>query len=131
MAARDLEDYTLDMQQSEAPQIEPYSEETKEILIGKAKIKDDSQWISWWYLLRYLWRILDVSGRIFICTLFWISIGGVPLTVIISIESVMFLTLSIYTGKWEFLFGIVAMVISFTDGMCVYVMYFFVICISV
>ena len=128
---RDLEDYTLKRKQREIQQTEPHLEPTKTVLTdgdGKKNKRDHCKWISWWYLFRYLWRILDVSGRIFISTLCWICIGGVALTVIISIESVMFLSLSIFTGKWELLFGIVAMVVSLTDGMCA--MYFFVICIS-
>ena len=85
--------------------------------IFSRNIKDHYQWISWWYVLRYIWRILDVSGRIFICTLCWMAIGGVSLTVIISVESVFFLALAIVTKQAELLFGIVALVISLTDGM--------------
>ena len=80
-------------------------------------IDDHYNWISWWYILRFLWRILDVSSRIFICTLCWMSIGGLSLTLIISIESVAFLILVFKTKQWELLFGIVALVISFTNGM--------------
>ena len=45
------------------------------------------------------------------------SIGGVSLTVIICVESVAFGSFVFVTKRWEILFGIVALVISFTDGM--------------
>ena len=78
--------------------------------------KDHYRWISWWYILRLIWRILDVSSRIFICTLSWMVIGGYALTAIICIESVVFLGLTLKTKHWELLFGIVALVISLTNG---------------
>ncbi len=38
------------------------------------------------FLFRLLWRVLEISNRIFVCTLLWINIGGFGLIIIIGIE---------------------------------------------
>eukprot|EP01084_Bolivina_argentea_P045866 84417_1 len=75
------------------------------------------KWISWWYILRLIWRILDVSSRIFICTLCWIIIGGTWLTIIISFEFITILIISYNTKQWELIFSIVALVVSYSNGL--------------
>eukprot|EP01083_Nonionella_stella_P076149 207352_1 len=68
--------------------------------------------ISWTFVCRYIWRILDVSSRIFICSLVWLFIGGWYLFFIIIFEGLALMCVCIYTKRFEFLFGIVAMVVS-------------------
>eukprot|EP01083_Nonionella_stella_P224632 799474_1 len=68
--------------------------------------------ISWSFVCRYIWRILDVSSRIFICSLLWLFMGGWYLFIIIIGEGLGLLCICIYTKRFEFLFGIVAMVVS-------------------
>eukprot|EP01084_Bolivina_argentea_P047435 87409_1 len=38
------------------------------------------------FLWRLFWRSLEISNRVFVCTLLWINIGGFGLIIIISIE---------------------------------------------
>eukprot|EP01083_Nonionella_stella_P141912 438103_1 len=68
--------------------------------------------ISWSFVCRYIWRILDVSSRIFICSLLWLSMGGWYLFIIIIGEGLELLCICICTKRFEFLFGIVAVVVS-------------------
>eukprot|EP01084_Bolivina_argentea_P207659 354257_1 len=68
--------------------------------------------ISWSFLIRYLWRIFDVSSRILIASLLWIVLGGVQLSFIIAIEVVVTLVLCLCTKRWEFLLSVVAIVVS-------------------
>eukprot|EP01083_Nonionella_stella_P204964 746817_1 len=81
----------------------------KIIVISKAKHFNG---FSSWYVLRVLWRFLDITSNICIMTLIWIAMGGVALTFKVAVESVAFLFICIRTGQWEFLFGIIGMVIS-------------------
>merc|ERR1712228_223128 len=38
------------------------------------------------YLLRTFWRFLEITNRIFVCTLIWINLGGLALFTILIIE---------------------------------------------
>eukprot|EP01083_Nonionella_stella_P021578 59810_1 len=68
--------------------------------------------VSWTFILRYLWRIGDVSSRILIVTLLWLVLGGAALSIILATESIIILTISAKTKRTEFLFGMVATVVS-------------------
>eukprot|EP01084_Bolivina_argentea_P019950 37121_1 len=78
------------------------------------------KWISGLYLLRVIWRVLDVSGIIFIRTLCWLVIGGTTLTIIIGIEAIGFVFISLKTKQWDLLFGIVAL-IAVNDSFPMYI----------
>eukprot|EP01083_Nonionella_stella_P020799 57700_1 len=87
------------------------------INLGCCKLNPKShyKWMQWWYMLRVVWRILDVSSRIFICTLCWIIMGGTALSIIICCEFVFVLVISYRLSQWELIFGVVALVVSTTN----------------
>eukprot|EP01084_Bolivina_argentea_P281213 481109_1 len=68
--------------------------------------------VSWLYVCRILWRIFDVSSRIFICSAIWLSLGGFALIIIISFEWAAVLIICTVTKHWEFLFAVVGIVVS-------------------
>eukprot|EP01084_Bolivina_argentea_P240547 404081_1 len=72
--------------------------------------------ISWKYICRYIWRILDVSSKILITSLLWLALGGYYVSFIIICEVMVFLIICIKTRRFEFLFGVVAMVISRSEN---------------
>eukprot|EP01084_Bolivina_argentea_P273700 466289_1 len=72
------------------------------------------EWISLFYVLRVIWRVLEITSHIFLLSLIWLIIGGYILTFKVIIESAVFLGICLYTGQWEFLFGIIGMVLSTT-----------------
>eukprot|EP01083_Nonionella_stella_P223467 796392_1 len=69
-------------------------------------------YINPFYMIRFIWRVCDVTSRIVLMLLIWYIIGGTYLAAIILFESILFLALCICTSHWELLFGIVALVIS-------------------
>eukprot|EP01084_Bolivina_argentea_P303117 523273_1 len=69
---------------------------------------------SWTYLFRIMWRILDVSSRLFIMILTWLVIGGWALAIIILVEFTLILFICIMTKHWELIVWLVATVISMT-----------------
>ena len=80
------------------------------------------QWLStrsfsWLYIFRVIWRILDVTSRLFTMLLIWLVIGGLSLGIIIGFEFILFIALCIKTKHWELIFGIVALVVSLTPGL--------------
>eukprot|EP01083_Nonionella_stella_P047777 127896_1 len=77
-------------------------------------LSDRFLWISLLYMLRALWRILDVTSHIFLMALIWIAVGGTALTVKVAIEALAFCILCWRTQQWELLFGVVALVVSTT-----------------
>eukprot|EP01084_Bolivina_argentea_P066460 121139_1 len=89
----------------------------KSIVIIKAKklnFKFERKCISLFYMLRFIWRIFDISSQIFLMTLIWIAMGGVILTIKVVIESFLLLVICITTKQWELLFAIIAIVVSTT-----------------
>eukprot|EP01083_Nonionella_stella_P015413 43122_1 len=77
-------------------------------------VSDRFLWISLLYVLRVMWRILDITSHIFLMTLIWAAIGGTALTVKVGIEALAFCILCWRTQQWELLFGVVALVVSTT-----------------
>eukprot|EP01083_Nonionella_stella_P047776 127895_1 len=77
-------------------------------------LSDRFLWISLLYILRVIWRILDVTSHIFLMTLIWVAIGGTALTVKVVFEALAFSILCWRTQQWELLFGVVALVVSTT-----------------
>ena len=43
-----------------------------------------------WYLIRFIWRFCDVSCRIFMLGLIWLSMGGTALFLFIAFEAIIF-----------------------------------------
>ena len=80
-------------------------------LVGYLRIKAFSdQWkstrsFSWLYIFRVIWRILDVTSRLFSMVLIWLIIGGLSLGIIIGFEFISFIVLCIKTKHWELIFG--------------------------
>eukprot|EP01084_Bolivina_argentea_P227147 383651_1 len=70
---------------------------------------------SWLYIWRVIWRILDVTSRLFIMILTWLVIGGVSLVVIICLECAVILAICVKTQHWELIVNIVASVVSLTE----------------
>eukprot|EP01084_Bolivina_argentea_P148558 259681_1 len=71
--------------------------------------------ISWLYLIRYLWRIFDVSTRIFIASLIWLGLGGYYLFISLIIETVILLVICVCSKRSEFLFSVVTIIVSKSD----------------
>eukprot|EP01084_Bolivina_argentea_P299141 515625_1 len=63
------------------------------------------------FFYRHLWRIFDVTTRICILCMIWISIGGWFLTIYICFEFLLFLLISMKYGKYEILFQLVGIMI--------------------
>eukprot|EP01083_Nonionella_stella_P106237 306279_1 len=68
--------------------------------------------VSWSFIARYIWRVFDVSSRIFISSLFWLVLGGTYLSIAVVCDCIVILIICAISGRFEFLFGIVAIVIS-------------------
>eukprot|EP01084_Bolivina_argentea_P055346 101480_1 len=64
-----------------------------------------------YYAMRKLWRMLDVTSRIFILSTIWISVGGYFLSIYLFFEFVVLLIISWRLGKFEVLLGIVGIII--------------------
>eukprot|EP01084_Bolivina_argentea_P240171 403557_1 len=86
-------------------------DKAKSLSFRKSKIKTFSC-ISWLYVARYFWRILDVSCRIFASALLWLALGGWYLFLYFIVESLIFISVCIKTKRYEYLFGMVSMTIS-------------------
>eukprot|EP01084_Bolivina_argentea_P140984 247770_1 len=71
--------------------------------------------LSWLYVFRVAWRILDLTSRLCIMILTWIVVGGVSLTAIILAEFITILVICIKTKHWELIISIVAVVVSLTE----------------
>lgn len=67
--------------------------------------------ISWYYIRRRVWRVGDITVRIFILSLIWVSVGGYFLSFYIAFEFFFFLYLSIKFNKFEILMGLVGSII--------------------
>eukprot|EP01084_Bolivina_argentea_P215368 365621_1 len=87
----------------------------KVTLFIETKIHDRLFFVSFAYATRVIWRILDMSSHILLMTLIWITIGGTALTVKVCLECVIILAICIKTNQWEFVFSVIATVISTTS----------------
>eukprot|EP01083_Nonionella_stella_P273320 927085_1 len=94
------------------------------IYVGQSDAPDDLQLFgyhikiksfSWSYIYRVLWRVCDVSSRIFMMTLIWLIMGGFSLSIIVGFEFSVFLVICIRTKHWEFILGVVSLVVSLDD----------------
>eukprot|EP01083_Nonionella_stella_P273319 927084_1 len=81
-------------------------------LFGREGQGIDIKSFSWSYIYRVLWRVCDVSSRIFMMTLIWLIMGGFSLSIIVGFEFSVFLVICIRTKHWEFIFGVVSLVAS-------------------
>eukprot|EP01084_Bolivina_argentea_P055348 101483_1 len=64
-----------------------------------------------YYAMRKLWRMLDVTSRIFMLTTIWVSVGGYFLSIYLFLEFLVLLIISWRLGKFEVLLGIVGIII--------------------
>ena len=63
-----------------------------------------------WYFVRvFMWRLLEVTTRMFLCTLMWINLGGFALTIILMIEFV-YLSFACYKLKTIDFYGAIVYV---------------------
>ena len=86
-----------------------------EFISADFKFKDKFPFIyfHWQYFVRVIfWRFLEITGRINLCVLIWINVGGLSLSIILSIEILICLILClfeksyvtyicIYTHQWS------------------------------
>ena len=112
--SQESKDYELDL-----PRIGSHNSATPQVEKEKSRMlwaEGHFEWMSMLFALRFVWRVLDVSSIIFVRCLCWIIVGGTVLTAIISIEAIGFMTICATQKRWDWLFGIVALV-AITDGM--------------
>eukprot|EP01083_Nonionella_stella_P215162 774642_1 len=64
------------------------------------------------YVFRVIWRVFDVSNHILVMSLLWIAVGGFYVAIKVGFELVIFVFICYKTNQWEFLFGLVALVVS-------------------
>eukprot|EP01083_Nonionella_stella_P282097 960070_1 len=68
--------------------------------------------MSFWYIFRVIWRVLDVTSNILLMVLVWIIWGGNILTIKVAIEFGVCVIYCFATGDWQFLFVLIATVVS-------------------
>eukprot|EP01083_Nonionella_stella_P072985 197046_1 len=72
--------------------------------------------VSFWYVFRVIWRVLDITSNVLIMALIWIIMGGYVLTIKVAIEFGVCLIYCFVSNDWQFLFAVIATVVSTNEG---------------
>ena len=71
--------------------------------------KNCTDCVSWTYLQRYLFRILDISSRILLLTFLWIGINGFAITIVICVELISLIIIGFMLKDSDILFWIIGL----------------------
>eukprot|EP01084_Bolivina_argentea_P303934 524835_1 len=96
-------------------QLVPYLNEKLYLyLVKQFKIHERFTWISLTFILRICWRVISILSHILLMSLIFTVIGGIALIIKIGFELLCVVVICTCTKHYEFLFAVIATVISTT-----------------